>query len=107
MEHVAFYTAVFDWEALRTVGPMPYVEFRLHGTSIAGLMEMNDQFPPEVPDNWTVYFSVSDCHAAAAKVIELGGTVVVPPTDIPPGRFAVCIDPQGAAFNILALTQEM
>jgi hypothetical protein len=30
--------------------------------------------------------------------------VGVPPTTIPPGRFAVCGDPQGAFFSIIAST---
>ncbi len=107
VQHVAFYDAVFDWTARRSEEPMPYVEFQLHGRSVAGLMEMTDDFPPDMPDSWSVYFAVADCDASAAKVAELGGTVVVPPTDIPPGRFAVCVDPQGATFSILALTEEM
>jgi len=32
---------------------------------------------------------------------------MVPPTDIEPGRFAVLIDPVGAAFNVLALKAEL
>ena len=107
VEHVGFYTAVFDWEPVRSDGPMAYTEFRLHGRSVAGMMEMSDQFPPDMPDNWTVYFAVADCDASAARVAELGGTVIMQPTDIPPGRFAVCQDPQGAVFQIMALTEEM
>jgi len=107
VELVGFYEAVFDWQPVRSDGPMPYTEFQLHGQSVGGMMEMGDQFPLDMPDNWTVYFAVADCDESAAKVTELGGTLIMPPTDIPPGRFAVCKDPQGAVFQILALTQEM
>jgi predicted enzyme related to lactoylglutathione lyase len=31
--------------------------------------------------------------------------VSVPPTDIPPGRFAVVNDPHGAVFSVIALVQ--
>ena len=107
VEHIAFYTAVFDWEAKRSEGPIDYIEFMLHGNSIGGMMEMGDMFPPEAPESWSVYFAVAECDASAATVTELGGRVLMGPTDIPPGRFAVCQDPQGATFLILALTEEM
>ena len=47
--------------------------------------------------------SVDDCDAMAAKMSELGGTVMVPPTDIEPGRFAMGFDPQGAAFSVIRM----
>lgn len=51
--------------------------------------------------HWMPYCSVPDVDAAAARVKELGGTVCVPPTDIPnTGRFAVVGDPQGAYFSL-------
>ncbi len=52
-----------------------------------------------------VYFAVEDCDAGAARVSELGGTVSVPPTDIPPGRLSVVNDPHGAVFTIIRLTR--
>jgi hypothetical protein len=52
---------------------------------------------------WTVYFQTDDTDATAAKAQELGGTVMVPPTDIPPGRFAAIVDPQGAVFNVIKM----
>jgi predicted enzyme related to lactoylglutathione lyase len=48
---------------------------------------------------------VADCDAVAAKATQLGGTVCVPPADIPKvGRFAVLGDPQGAYFSIIQLS---
>jgi len=102
VEQVGFYTAVFDWEAVRTGDAHEYTEFRLHGQSVAGMMQIGPGFPPDMPESWSVYFAVADCDASAAKVTELGGTVHLPPTDITPGRFAVCADPQGAMFQIMA-----
>jgi hypothetical protein len=57
--------------------------------------------PADIPDSWLVYFGSSDVDADAKKAADLGATVVVEPTDIPgTGRFAVLIDPQGAAFAL-------
>ena len=56
---------------------------------------------------WTGEPATEDCDAASARVTELGGEVCVPPTDIPPGRFAVVNDPTGATFTIIALNPEV
>lgn len=51
--------------------------------------------------HWMPYVAVNDVDASAAKVKELGGTVCVPPTDIPgTGRFAVIGDPTGGYMSI-------
>ncbi|MEM8709263.1 MAG: VOC family protein [Actinomycetota bacterium] len=59
--------------------------------------------PEGTPPHWLPYFGVEDCDAAMAKVEELGGHVFTGPMDIPPGRFAVVGDPEGAAFAVIAL----
>ncbi len=38
---------------------------------------------------------MADCDGTVAKAQELGGKVLVPGTDVEPGRFAVIHDPQG------------
>lgn len=67
-----------------------------------GMMEMDESWG-DMPSHFMVYFRVEDCDASAAKAAELGGMVCVPPTNIPPGRFAVLNDPQGATFSILSM----
>lgn len=52
---------------------------------------------------WSVYFTVEDLDAALARVGELGGSTLVPPVEVAPGRsFATVRDPQGAVFNLYA-----
>ena len=97
----AFYREVFGWDAhTEQMGPMHYTEFRLAGQPIAG-----GQPPPMpgIPPSWFVYFTVSDTDATVADATARGGQVLSPPMDIPPGRFAVLTDPQGAAFNVIQL----
>ena len=48
-------------------------------------------------------FVVDDADAAAARVRELGGTVVVEPFELAFSRLAVVADPAGAAFTINTL----
>jgi len=101
----AFYQKVFGWESVTHPMEMigSYTEFQLSGRSIAGGMEMTNQFPPQVPPHWLPYFTVEDCDAAVSKARELGGRVAAGPMDIPQGRFAVISDPQGATFAIIAV----
>ena len=68
----------------------------MNGGMLPWSSEMGD-----VPPSWGVYFSVEDCDASVERVQELGGRLIVPPMDIPPGRFAVVADPAGAVFTVM------
>jgi predicted enzyme related to lactoylglutathione lyase len=101
-----FYGQVFGWG--EKVSPMgegmpPYTEFQLGGKSIAGGMEMVAMVPAEVPSHWMVYFGVDDVDKASEKATGLGGRELLAPQDFPGGRFAILMDPQGAAFGILKM----
>ena len=55
-----------------------------------------------LPSHWISYVSCEHIDDTAALAAELGGTVAHGPMDIPDvGRFAVFIDPQGAAFSAI------
>ena len=56
--------------------------------------------PPGAPAFWLVYFATGDIEGSVARVGELGGTVLVPATDIGIARIAVAQDPQGAVFAL-------
>jgi predicted enzyme related to lactoylglutathione lyase len=101
----AFYGAVFGWLAEdHDMGEVTYTEWKLQGDSVGGMMPMvGDMWPDDLPDHWMVYFAVDGTDAAAERVTELGGTVSVPPFDIPQGRVAVVADPAGGTFSIITL----
>ncbi|MBL7490865.1 VOC family protein [Frankia sp. AgB1.9] len=103
---VGFYEDVFGWTGEReSLGDgVTYVYWSLDGRRFGGLMQMNEVWPPEIPAHWMVYLQVEDADACAAEIARLGGSVPVPPTNIPPGRFAVANDPLGAHFSILQPT---
>jgi predicted enzyme related to lactoylglutathione lyase len=52
----------------------------------------------DVPAHWSVTISVEDADAVAARAPELGGSVLIPPLDVPWARMTVIADPQGATF---------
>ncbi len=101
----SFYAAVFGWAA--GVPPFEgpgYTIWELDGKGVGGMMAMTDEFfPAEVPPHWSVCFAVADCDAIVARATELGATVVAPAMDMPIGRFAGFVDPQGAAFTVMQL----
>ena len=103
----AFYPAVFDWDAGRPQfegAPDSYTIWELAGKPVGGMMQMSDEFfPAEVPPHWDTCFAVADADATVAKAKELGGNVLAGPMDMPIGRFAQLIDPQGASFSIMQL----
>jgi len=59
----------------------------------------------EGPNHWHVYFAVADADAAAARISELGGSIMVPPFDIDIGRCAVAKDPWGNRLVMLDHTR--
>jgi predicted enzyme related to lactoylglutathione lyase len=97
-----FYTELFGWSAQTMPMPgMEYTVFSLGEKMIAGIMQPASGMK-DMPPQWVTYFTVDDADVAAKKAAELGGTVMVPPTDIPEvGRFAGLISPQGVMFLVL------
>jgi predicted enzyme related to lactoylglutathione lyase len=99
-----FYPRVFGWTVEAHEGDMTYYEFHLGSESVGGMLSMPPQVPAEVPSHWLAYFGADHVDASVNRVSELGGTVAAGPMDFPGGRFAVVLDPQGAAFGLMKLT---
>jgi uncharacterized protein len=104
----AFYAAVFDWdfEDHEMPGMGTYTEWKLGDGSIGGMANISGRVPDEVPAHWMVYFAVDDTDAAVEQVKAGGGEVRFGPVDIPAGRFAMVADPFGAAFAVIALSDQ-
>ena len=100
-----FYGSVFGWDAGKPSfegAPDTYTVWQLDGKNVGGMMEMVEgMFPPDAPPHWSVCFAVDDADVTVAKARDHGGTVVAEPVDMPIGRFAAIIDPQGAWFTVM------
>ena len=96
---VAFYAAVFGWDATPDMGPDAggYRLFLKDGQPVAGIGPLHEGQP-----SWSTYVNVTDIDAVVAQVSVLGGTVVVPPMDLPndSGRMAFGLDPTGGFFGM-------
>jgi predicted enzyme related to lactoylglutathione lyase len=99
----AFYPAVLGWSTRDVpLDGATYTVWKIDRKSVGGMMPMEGElWPADLPPHWMVYFEVEDCDVAAGTAEKAGGTVSVPPTDTPAGRFAVLADPYGAFFSII------
>jgi predicted enzyme related to lactoylglutathione lyase len=99
-----FYTGLFGWTTkTENFGPMEYTMFQNGDRGAGGMYKLTPEMG-SVPPHWLVYFAVDDCDAKVELASSLGAKVMKPADDIPGvGRFAILIDPQGAAFAIIKL----
>jgi len=96
-----FYTGLFGWRA--KTDPGGYTEWQVGERATGGMIAIDPQWGP-VPPHWLPYFAVTDCDATVRRTTDLGGRTMMPARDIPNvGRFAILMDPQGAAFAIIKL----
>lgn len=101
---IEFYRNVFNWDA-HAMSDTPEFRYTTYGegdTAQAGIMDATAFLPEGVPANWQVYFMVADTDAALERIVELGGSVVMPAENTPFGRLAQAADPTGALFKLVA-----
>jgi hypothetical protein len=100
-----FYTELFGWKLKESqAAGVAYTEIIAGGREVGGIYQMSAE-QGNKPSNWMAYVAVDDVDAAAKRVGELGGKVVMPPTDIPNvGRFCIINDPTGATLSLIKLS---
>lgn len=101
----AFYNTLFGWTSTPVEMSPEYTYHILNradnGEMFAGSHQQGADEEGQ-PSFWLVSLGSPDVDKATAKATELGATVIMEPADIPgTGRFALLMDPQGAAFSIL------
>jgi predicted enzyme related to lactoylglutathione lyase len=100
----AFYTKVVGWGTRDASSPgAPYTLFTAGEIPIGGMTHLPEEaMRIGVRPGWLGYVAVDDVDAAAGGFRRLGGTVHVPPMDIPDiSRFSIVADPQGAALALV------
>jgi len=97
-----FYGEVLGWTVKEPDPNMGgYRVVSVGGQGVAGIMAPPPGAPP-MPPHWGCYVTVGNVDNTLERVQALGGTVLVPPMDVPTvGRMAVFKDPQGAILNII------
>jgi predicted enzyme related to lactoylglutathione lyase len=100
----AFYADVVGWGTADVSMPgSVYPLFTAGDTPVAGLTKLlADARRTGLSPQWLGYIGVDDVDATAGRVKQLGGTVHVPPTDIPNvSRFSFIADPQMATLALI------
>jgi uncharacterized protein len=100
----AFYANVVGWGTRDASMPgLLYSLFTVEKAPVTGMMNLpEDARRVEVPPHWIGYVGVDDVDAAVDRTKQLGGTVRVPPTDVPNvSRFSVIADPQMATLALI------
>ena len=97
-----FYAQLFGW-TINTDNPMHYGMVNTGSTLGAqGGIGQNDPNQPVAPPPVTFYVQVSDLQATLDRVTELGGSVVMPVTEIPNMiTFALFRDPDGNVIGLV------
>jgi len=94
-----FYQAVFGWGIDAGAGGDSAALFTVDGRMVCGAHPAGGgEFPA-----WSVWFAVDDCDASVARASELGGSILMPPSDMDFGRGSVVADPHGAVFGLGAM----
>jgi len=97
----AFYAAVLQNElSLHEDGPNPMAQFKARDKdSVAG--HLYPGRPAAAGTGPTIHLAVAKpLEAAIERVTEHGGSVVSPIIELPVGRFAYCLDPDGNSFGL-------
>ncbi|HML06670.1 MAG TPA: VOC family protein [Xanthobacteraceae bacterium] len=100
----AFYGKVVGWRARDASMPgAAYTLFTVGNVSVSGLMVLSeDAMKMGATPRWIGYVGVNDVDVAVEQVMQLGGTVHVPPTDVSNvSRFSVIADPQMAMLGLI------
>lgn len=106
-----FYRALLGWNTLDVTQEgdskrTTYTVLKVGDEEIGGIVAMPNPQRGDVA-YWAPYVTVDNVDATAKHAEELGGKIIVPPTNIPTfGRYAVIQDPQGAEFSIIRYDEE-
>jgi uncharacterized protein len=96
-----FYRKLFRWETTgqHDMGSMgTYHMFGQKGAAYGGMFNAPDASSSPM---WVSYVRIPDVRAAATKIADAGGAVVVEPHEVPGGDWIVrCRDAQGATFAL-------
>lgn len=92
-----FYRELFGW-TIAPAGPQYLLVAPSEPGIGGGIMQVSEGMPSYL----TFYVEVPELETALLRAIELGGSELVPPTEIPGvGRFALFLDPDGHTVGLL------
>jgi hypothetical protein len=98
----SFYADMFGWQFTQVAPDGSYFSIGRDHLLIGGMRTM-DADPPDLPAHWMPYFVVAGIDAAADRLQDLGGKLLVAPRQVPAGAFLVFTDPAGATSALFEM----
>ena len=96
--HADFYAKLFQWQ-VSDANPLGYRT--VDPCSERGIPGGFWPAPPEASPFVQLFVEVDDVDACVEQTKSLGGTVLIPPQDLPAGeKMAILRDPEGMSFGI-------
>jgi hypothetical protein len=96
-----FYSQLFGWKILDDMDMGAMGVYRIFGIGerqMGGMMTLPKGAP--MPPTWMYYTEITDLDAAVDRAKSVGAKLMNGPMDVPGGRMAQLMDPQGAAFAL-------
>lgn len=100
----AYYSAVLGWGVRDMSTPgLPYACFTIDGLPVCGLIDLPEEGTKRGgKPRWMGYIAVDDIYASAERIKQLGGTILLAPTDVFNfSRISIVADPEMATFALV------
>ena len=97
-----FYCNMYGLTWERVPGGMEYYTLKRGETNLAGVLQMDKNWPEVIPSHWMAYFAVANTDDTIKQAVQLGGRAVSETLDTPYGRLAALMDPYGATFTVVS-----
>ena len=100
----AFYSELLGWTRREVdAGPFgTYTIFQRDSDDVAGMMNPTIDYTRSRQSSWYAYVTVDNVGAYANRTVQLGGTIIEPPHDVPGfGRVCLIADPMGAPLTLV------
>jgi predicted enzyme related to lactoylglutathione lyase len=102
-----FYSKLFGWTIFTDMDMGPMGNYRVFSDGDPGKTMGAGGFmtkAPEIPNaHWGFYIQVESIKAASERITSGGGKILMGPLQVPGGGWIImCLDPFGAAFNLIS-----
>ena len=107
---IDFYQKIFGWTIEEMDMPNGKYYILFNGEEKIGGITAKAPGEENSPTTWMPYITVNDVDKAAEQIVSLGGSILLPPQDIPVEngpRLTILKDPMGATLGAITYANEI